>query len=154
MRSVASGLVLAAVVSSLIMLWNAPKGRSVAAQQRTPVNLTRIYTGPDGQTHAQQVDLKLTPNPLFGREPSETVKVTSSYVVRYPPGVVQDWHPAATRRYVITLSGRGEVELAAGQKIPLGPGQVLQAEDVTGKGHLTRTLGNNDWIALFVQFDQ
>ncbi len=31
---------------------------------------------------------------------------------------------------------------------------MLQAEDVTGKGHITRTLGNTDWIVLFAQFDQ
>jgi quercetin dioxygenase-like cupin family protein len=155
MRSIASRLILAVVVSPLIMMCNAHNGRSVAAaQQRTPATLTRIYTGSDGQTHAQQVDLKLTPTPLFDREQSETVKVTSSYVVRFPPGFLQDWHPATARRYVITLSGRGEVELAGGQKIPLDPGRILQAEDVAGKGHITRTLGTVDWIALLVQFDQ
>jgi hypothetical protein len=155
MRLIANRLILAVIVSSSMMMWNAHNGQSVAAaQQRTPATLTRIYTGSDGQTHAQQVDLKLTPNPLFGREQSETVKATSSYVVRFPPGFLQDWHPAAGRRYVITLTGRGEVELAGGQKIPLDPGRILQAEDVTGKGHITRTLGKEDWTALFVQFDQ
>jgi hypothetical protein len=155
MRSIASRLVLVALVSSLIMLWNAHNGRSVAAaQQRTPVALTRIYTGPDGRTHAQQVDLKLTPNPVIvGTERSETVKATSSYVVRFPPGYVSDWHPVAVRRYVITLSGEAEIELTGGQKIPLEPGRILQAEDLTGKGHITRTIGKLDWTALFIQFD-
>jgi quercetin dioxygenase-like cupin family protein len=155
MRLIANRLVMAAVVSSLIMMWNEHNGRSVAAaQQRAPAALTRIYTGSDGQTHLQQVDLKLNLDPLLGREQSETVKVTNSYVVRFPPGYMQDWHPAQARRYVITLSGRGEIELAGGQKISLEPGGILQAEDVTGKGHITRTLGKVDWTALFVQLDQ
>jgi hypothetical protein len=130
------------------------------AQQRTPVILTRLYTGSDGQTHAEEVNLKLTP--AAGRfaqfaqwwEQSETAKVTSSRFVRWAPGFVQDWHPAAARRYVVSLSGQGEIELAGGQKITLQPGRILLAEDLTGKGHITRTLGQADWIVLFVQFDE
>jgi quercetin dioxygenase-like cupin family protein len=154
MRSLRSRLVLAVVASWCVVVLNVPNGRSVvAAQQPTPVTVTRIYAGSDGQTHAEQVDVKLTLNPLFAREQSETVKVTSSYLVRFPPGFLQDWHPAAERRYVITLSGQGEIELGGGQKLRLEPGRILQAEDVTGKGHITRTIGKTDWIALFVQFD-
>ena len=133
---------------------------TASAQQRTPITLTRIYTGSDGQTHAETVEMKLTP--ATGRyaqfakwwEQSETVKVTSSRFIRWAPGFVQDWHPAAARRYVISLSGQGEVELAGGQKIALQPGRILLAEDLTGKGHITRTVGNADWIVLFVQFDE
>ena len=122
-----------------------------AAQQRTPVSVTRIYSGPDGQTHAEQVDVTLAPGAIFGRDESEMTIATSSYLVRFSPGIIQDWHPAAERRYLITLSGRGEVELVGGQKINLEPGRVLQAEDVTGKGHITRTASKEDWIVLFVQ---
>ena len=51
---------------------------------------------------------------------------------------------------MITLSGQGEVELAGGKKIHLGPGNIQLAEDMTGKGHITRTLGTEDWITLAV----
>lgn len=61
-----------------------------------------------------------------------------------------DWHPAPQRQYVITLSGRGEIELTGGQKIPLGPGHILLAEDVSGKGHISRAIGNEDRISLFI----
>lgn len=131
-----------------------------SAQKRTPVTVTRIFTGSDSQTHAETLEMKLTP--VAGRfaqfapwwEQSERTKVTSSQLVRWAPGYRQDWHPAAARRYVVSLSGRGEVELAGGQKIPLQPGRILLAEDLTGKGHITRTIGNVDWIVLFVQFDE
>ena len=155
MRPIPHRLVRSVLVGSMIMMWTAGDDRIVAlSQQRTPVTLTRIYTGPDGQTHAEQIDVALAPNLLYGREQSETVKAASSYFVRSPSGLVQDWHPANARRYVITLSGRGEVELGGGQRIPLEPGRVLLAEDLTGKGHITRNVGNADWTALFVQLDQ
>ena len=157
MKSIVSPLALLAVVISLVATWTHEGRGSDGAQQRTPVMLTRIYTGPDGQTHAERVDMKLTPvagTLAQSREESQKTTVTSSQFVRFAPGYVQDWHPAAARRYVITLSGQGEVELPGGVKLPLGPGRILQADDITGKGHITRTIGQADWVALFVQFDQ
>jgi hypothetical protein len=156
MKSIVSGIALVAAITCLVGTWR----DTVAAQQHTPVILTRIYTGSDGQTHTERVDIKLSPvagmlaQYAQSREESQKTKVTSSQFVRFGPGYVEDWHPAAERRYVITLSGRGEVELPGGVKLPLEPGRVLQADDVSGKGHITRTIGQADWVALFVQFDE
>ena len=58
-----------------------------------------------------------------------------------------------TDNHVVTLSGKGEIELAGGQKIPLGPGHILLAEDVTGKGHISRGVGSEDRISLFITLD-
>jgi len=51
---------------------------------------------------------------------------------------------------VITLSGRGEIEVAGGKKIAVGPGQINLIEDTTGKGHITRNLGPEDRIAITI----
>ena len=123
------------------------------AEPHAPVRLTRIYTGPDGQTHAEDIDPKLAPSPTPGLQQSASVKATSANFARFAPGFVEDWHPAHARRYVITLTGRGEIELAGGQKVILEPGHVLLTEDLTGKGHIARAL-TADWTALFVQLDQ
>jgi len=40
---------------------------------------------------------------------------------RAPPGCVADRHTAPHRRYVITLSGHAELEVAGGKKIAIGP---------------------------------
>jgi hypothetical protein len=65
---------------------------------------------------------------------------------------VQEWHPAPRRQYVIAVSGRAEIELADGKKIALEPGRVILAEDITGKGHLSRCLGPQDCIVAEVPF--
>jgi hypothetical protein len=133
-----------------LVVWNARADHDVVvAQRRAPIVVTRIYTGPDGQTHAEQVDVKLTPGGSSG-ELSEMAKVTGLQFRRQAPNYFQDWHPAPRRQYVITLSGRGEIELAGGKKIPLGPGHILLAEDVTGKGHISRGVGTEDRISLFI----
>ena len=142
-------IVLTAVVISVAMFWNARTDRDVlTAQRRTPITVTRIFTGPDGQTHAEEIDVKLAPG--GSSDLSEVVRVTGLQFRRTSPSYFVDWHPAPERQYVITLSGRGELEIAGGKKVPLGPGHILLAEDVTGKGHISRAVGSEDRISLFI----
>jgi hypothetical protein len=51
---------------------------------------------------------------------------------------------------VITLAGRGELEVADGKKIPVGPGHINLIEDTTGKGHLTRNFGPENRIVVTI----
>jgi hypothetical protein len=147
MRSMSKwGIALGLVSVIAIVAW-ARTGRDVlVAQARKPVVMTRLYSGPDGQTHAEDMELKLTGTPLS--QVSEMMKVTGAEIHRYAPGYVNDWHPAPRRQLVITLSGRGEIELAGGRKISLEPGHVELAEDTTGKGHITRVVGSEDRVTI------
>jgi len=49
---------------------------------------------------------------------------------------------------VITLNGRGEIEVAGGKKIAVGPGTINLVEDTTGKGHITKVVGAEDRVTL------
>jgi quercetin dioxygenase-like cupin family protein len=118
----------------------------VSAQAHKAVMMTRLYTGPDNQTHAEEVELKFTPgNPA---EVSKLLPVTGSELHRTSGGSVDDWHRAPRRQYVITLSGHGEIEVAGGKKISLGPGSIDLVEDTTGKGHITKVVGADDRVTL------
>jgi quercetin dioxygenase-like cupin family protein len=143
MSWIARRLVLSALIGCIVMVWSA----HVAGQRRTPITVIRLYSGPDGQTHAERIEVKLMPSATYtGTEESESFNVSGAPFLRLPPGNVQDWHNAARRQYAVTLSGRGEVDLADGQKILLNPGQIVLAEDVTGKGHITRSIGSEDLV--------
>jgi quercetin dioxygenase-like cupin family protein len=134
-----------------VWLWVA---YDAGARSHTPVPVTRLYTGADGLTHAEVMEAKLQLRPggdLY--EQGEMLKATSVQIVRAAPGYVQDWHTAPRRQYLITISGRGEVELSGGKKVPLVPGQIVLVEDVTGKGHLTRTIGNQDRVSVIVPLE-
>ena len=76
------------------------------------------------------------------------LKVTGAEIHRAPAGRVNDWHTAPRRQYVITLSGRGEIEVSGGKKIFSGPGHIELAEDTTGKGHITRVVGSEDRVTI------
>jgi hypothetical protein len=53
-------LLIVAAATDALSAWGV---RSLTGQQRTPVIVTRLYTGPDGLTHAEQVTMKLGLNP-------------------------------------------------------------------------------------------
>jgi quercetin dioxygenase-like cupin family protein len=123
----------------------------VAAQRTAATTVTRLFTGADGQSHAEDTGVVWRTAQLRGElTDSEPVTVTSAHFLRWPPGFVWAGHPASTRQYIIIVSGRGEVEVAGGKKVELAPGRVLLAEDVTGKGHTTRVGADDDLVMLLV----
>jgi hypothetical protein len=147
MRSNARWPIAVGLVCSIILVSRARTDQDVVvAQTRKPVTITRLYTGPDGLTHADEVEVKLTQSGTT--EVSEMLKVTGAEIHRAPAGRVNDWHTAPRRQYVITLSGHGEIEVAGGKKISLGPGHMELAEDLTGKGHITRVVGKEERVTI------
>jgi len=128
-----------------LLLFSSP----IRAQPGESVVLTRLYTGSDGQTHAERTEVRFV-HRADGIGLSPLVKATGFFYLKLPAGHVQEWHPAPRRQYVIALSGRSEIELAGGEKIRLEPGTVILAEDVTGKGHLSRCVGPQDCIVAEV----
>jgi len=149
MNSIPKHIVLAVLIGSCLLMIALNGQNLVSARQRAPVSVTRLDTGSDGQTHAKEIDVTLVPT-SGGLERSDYVKATGLQFVCLPPGHAQDWHTAPRNQYVITVSGRGEIELTGGQKIPAVPGRVLLVEDVTGKGHKSRTVGTQEWCTAQV----
>ena len=146
MRSITRRLAVVALVGSFLLTWGAETDRDVVgAQARKSIMATRIYTGTDGQSHAEEIELKITSG-----NASEMMKATGVQFRRTPPGTFSDWHVGPRRQFVITLSGRGEIEVAGGRKISLEPGRIELIEDTTGKGHTTRAVGNEDRVSIAI----
>ena len=135
------------MAGALLFVAGVETGRNMASAQ-TPKRLfiTRLYTGSDNQTHAE--DIEATFAPISGRDVAQLMKITGAELRRTPAGTVQDWHTAPRRQYVITLSGRGEIEVAGGKRIVSEPGHIELADDLMGKGHITRAVGSEDRITL------
>jgi hypothetical protein len=134
---------------SALMMHPAQNASGAAAQSHKPIMITRLYTGPDGQTHAEEIEAKFA-SVGGGNDVYKLMANSGATLNRAPPGRVADWHTAPRRQYVITLSGHGQVELVDGTKIDLGPGSIDLAEDLTGKGHITRTIGNEDRVTISI----
>ena len=133
------------MAAALATVLSAQTGGS--AQSR-PTVITRLYTGADGQTHFEKIEARFTKsgiNDIF-----QLMAISGAELHRVPHGEVRDFHPAPRRRYAIALSGEEEVEGAGGAKMRFRAGDIQLAEDLTGKGHLSRIVGNEDYVALFL----
>lgn len=142
-------IVVLLITSSLCMGSLRADPAVVAAKQRPDVIFTRIFTGIDGETHAEDVVMKMTTSDL-STEVSEMTKVPGVQFRRQAADYFEDWHNAPRRQYVITLSGRGEIELSDGKKVSLYPGRILLVEDMTGKGHISRGMGAEDRVSVLI----
>jgi hypothetical protein len=128
------------------------------ADDRKPIVITRIFTGPDGLSHAEDIELDVN-----DRGVTAMFKATGAQLsVRAPtPGAkpggtaataadAPEWHTGPARQFVITLSGNSEVEVSGGVHVAAGPGHINLIEDTTGKGHVTRNFGPEDRIVLTI----
>lgn len=135
---------LGAIVGRMTLIEN----DVVLAQAHKPFMMTRLFTGPDMLTHAEEAEAKFTPN--GNGEGFKLLPVTGAELRRAPAGRFSDWHVGPRKQYVITLSGHGELEVAGGKKIPVGPGHIELIEDTTGKGHITKVTGTEERITLWL----
>ncbi len=98
--------------------------------------LVRIYTGDDAQSHFEDLGL---PDPDVQRI---ITKSGEDLVFRRSPADrPAEWHNPTRRQYLIVVSGNMEVSVADGSIRQFQPGDILLAEDMTGQGHLTKTVG-------------
>ncbi|MEK7341844.1 MAG: hypothetical protein AABZ69_06465 [Candidatus Binatota bacterium] len=96
------------------------------------MKITRLYTGKDGESHFEEIEV-----------PVEKLQAAEGILFREAkPGNLRDWHTAPRRQYIITLSGQAEIETGDGTKKRFGPGDIMLADDLTGRGHITRVVGN------------
>ena len=125
-----------------------PAPRAVLAplltERESMPKIWRVYSGTDGQSHVEEIALAMKPftdtEGAHGEgTPMQPVAGLAFRVA--PPGYVLDWHCAPRRQYSITLSGQAEIEVGDGTVVRVGPGDVLLAEDLTGRGHVTRAVG-------------
>ena len=98
--------------------------------------MIRLYTGSDGESHFEDIE----PVPL------NVTNVTYAKM----PGRFIDWHNERRWQIVILLSGEADIKASDGQVRHMKPGAIQLAEDLTGKGHQTRAIGEQECLWMFV----
>ncbi len=115
-------------------------------QPQGPVVVTRVYTGSDGESHAEEMVLKMLPG-AESTASSEQINVTGMRFRQTPPDYVFQG-TAPRRMYVITLSGRAEIELADGKRVPIDRDHIVLLEDLIGKDRVLRGVGAEDRVSI------
>ena len=120
------------------------------------MNVLRVYTGEDSQSHFQDLELPTSPvtdenlaaYERSGLRPAGTV----AFAIQ-PPGFFSDWHPAPKRRFFVLISGSMEVGVSDGEKRTVKGGDVLLFEDMGSPGHTRRTVGDEPRVAMTVSLE-
>jgi hypothetical protein len=107
-----------------------------------PFMMQRVYTGTDGRSHVENIELNAK---------SVLENVTGARVSVAQPGSFSDYHVGPERRYIINLTGGGQLQVAEG-KVDLPAGTIEYIDDLTGKGHTTANVGKEPRLSLWLRF--
>jgi hypothetical protein len=103
-----------------------------------------MYADANGATIWQAIDLNEHMDWLEGFDAT-----TIRFGIR-PPDVVQDWHPAPQRQFVIVLSGQLQITYPDGSQKVFGAGEARLMDNTTGRGHQTIAIGGEPCITATI----
>ncbi|MBI4083033.1 MAG: hypothetical protein HY423_10530 [Candidatus Lambdaproteobacteria bacterium] len=111
------------------------------------MNLVRLFSGADGESHFEQVPLAFTE-----RGGALTpLRAARGIQFRLRPGTYRSaFHAADAPHYVLYLEGGLEIEVGDGSTHQLRAGDALLVEDLTGRGHRSRALDGRPVLAAFI----
>lgn len=117
------------------------------------MRVVRVYTGDDGESHFEDVDIEVASQGGIGR--------LSSLIPG--PGVMfrevdgdydLDFHTAPRRQFVVNLRGSVDITVGSGETRRLESGDILLAEDTTGHGHRSKAVEGRPRSCLFIPIDE
>jgi hypothetical protein len=129
------------------------------------LSITHLWADAEGVSHFRDEKMSFeaaTPqNPTAGTtsrtnaDPEALVALplrgaTGATFLYLKRAAVEDWHRAPQRMYLIPVQGMSEVTAGDGQVRRFGLGSILLMDDLTGKGHITRAVGDVDHVALTI----
>ena len=119
------------------------------------MKVARILSDDRGESHFDDVDIPFSATdfiegaqPLGVSEPWSAERVTMAKV---PPGWSDPQHPTPVRQMVVFLSGTAEITASDGVARVFERGDVVILEDVSGAGHGTRFVGDEDSLVVLIR---
>lgn len=115
------------------------------------MKVTKLYSGQDGNSQFVEMDYETSISHELGMY-SEKYPVKGMMFRSFESNLSFDWHNAPQPQYILYLEGEVEVEASNGEKRIFQPGSILFATDLTGKGHITRTLTKGRCVVITTEF--
>ena len=102
------------------------------------IKATRVFSGDDGESYFEDIEIpfedKLGPSIL-----TRPMAASDTFFIENSGEHSSEWHTAPCRQMIVVMKGELEIETGDGSKRRFYPGDVLIAEDISGRGHMTRT---------------
>lgn len=117
------------------------------------MRVVRVFTGDDGESHFEDVDIELDAQGGIGRL-SKLIRGAGVMFREVSGAYDLDFHTAPRRQFVVNLRGSVDITIGSGETRRLDSGDILLAEDTTGHGHKSRAVDGQPRTCLFVPIDE
>ena len=121
-------------------------------QEQRLLDVVRVYTGEDGESHFEDAPIGLENRGLGGRI-SALIRGSGVMFREVDATYDLDFHNAPRRQFVVNLIGSVDITVGDGTVRRLGPGEILLAEDTTGRGHKSTAVDGQPRTCLFIPVD-
>ena len=116
------------------------------------MKVTRIYTGEDGESYFDDMEIELEDCGPIGRL-SKKIDATGVIFRETPADYDYDRHNAPRRQFVVMLDAGVEITVSSGETRILHAGEILLVEDTKGQGHVSKALNNTPRKSLFITLE-
>lgn len=116
---------------------------------------TRLFSDELGESHFDSQEIEFANvDYVEGAAPLKLSSAHAAVDYRFmnaPVGWKSDWHPSSARNFFVVLTGEWEVIASDGDTRRFKSGDLLLVEDMIGKGHASRVIGEEDSVALMIE---
>ncbi len=113
------------------------------------MKIAKISSGADGKSFFEDFEMPLVDKAPFGR--FSPLQAAPGVVFREcDAGYDSGWHTAPNPLYLIILAGTIEIVVGSGEKRSFGAGSIIHAQDTSGAGHRTQSVGASGFRSILV----
>ncbi len=116
------------------------------------MRIHNLYADEEGQSHFRDIEVEWVEETPSGKM-SRRLPASGVIFRKVPPTYDLDWHPAPRRQYIVNLDAGVQITASDGESRIIGAGEVLLVEDTTGKGHLSKAVGEQIRHCIFIPID-
>ena len=116
------------------------------------MRIHNIYVDDKGESHWRDIEVEWAEERNFSKM-SKRLPATGIIFRETSGNYDLDWHPAPRRQYIINLDGGVKITASDGVAREIGAGEVILVEDVSGKGHLSQSIGGKLRHSIFVAIE-
>lgn len=116
------------------------------------MRIHNIYVDDNGESHWRDIAVEWVEERNFSKL-SARLPATGIIFRQTSGNYDLDWHPAPRRQYIINLDGGVKITASDGVAREIGAGEVILVEDISGKGHLSQSIGSKMRHSIFVPIE-
>ncbi len=106
------------------------------------MRIHNIFADADGVSHFRDLEIEWA-EVVRSSQRSKVYPVTGMVFRQNEAGHSLDWHRAPRRQFVVNLDAGVKITVGDGETREINAGEVILAEDLTGRGHVSQAIGNS-----------